>query len=568
MNCVTGARSVVFFLAIAPLWACSDGVESLNVDDEASKNVWFVEEARARGVEFIHESGFREQHLLPEITGGGAALADFNNDGHLDLYLVQSGSLYEDETDRVRNELYFNDGDGTFTKAADANGANDDGYGMGVVTGDYDNDGDVDLYVTNYGGNVLYRNDGTGNFEDLTLAAGAGDDGWSTSGAFLDLDVDGDLDLFFANYMNWTAEAELDCYTGGILTYCPPTNYQLPAIDQLFRNNGDGTFTRMTEEAGLPMSFGNGFGVVSADYNDDGLLDVFVANDLMLNQFWLNQGNLQFVDAAMSWGSAADGFGQVKAGMGVSSADVDQDGDFDVLVVNLSGASDSYSRNEGTHFVDATGQVGLRASSKRYTRFGVVMADFDNDGHLDLYHANGAVGPSDVREDDLFAEPNLLFKGTVEGKFEEIDFVGGTRDELRHTSRGAAVGDVDNDGALDLVVVNRDAAPYLLMNARANLGNWVLFVVKSRENRYAHSAIVSISVDGRRMYGAVRPEGSYLSANDPRVHFGIAEAERISQVEVEWLTGERESFGDFQANQIVELRQGHGTVATAPEASD
>ena len=541
---------------VAILLACADKPSSSNVSGD---EVWFVEESSKRGINFVHVSGFREQHLLPEITGSGVALADFNNDGYLDLYFVQSGSLYPNEANLPRNELYFNTGAGTFEKATDANGADDDGYGMGVVTGDYDNDGDVDLYVTNYGPNVLYRNDGAGNFEDVTEDANAGDDGWSTSGAFLDLDADGDLDLFFANYMNWTADVELECFTGGILTYCPPSNYQLPAIDQLLRNNGDGTFTNITEHAGLHLSFGNGFGVVGADYDDNGLLDVYVANDLMVNQFWLNQGDLRFVDEALTWGSAADGFGQIKAGMGAWSADPDQDGDFDILVVNLAGESDTFFRNENTHFVDATGQVGLRASSKRYTRFGVAMVDFNNDGYLDLYHANGAVGPGDIRVDDIYAEPNLLFEGSLEGQFKETTLLGGTRAELRHTSRGVAVGDIDNDGGLDLVVVNRDEAPYMLMNRHANRGNWIVCSVKTPQLRDAHSAVVSITVNDRRMYGSVQTEGSYLSANAPRVHFGIGDAAEVLDVTVKWVGGKRETFGNFPANTTVELFQGQGT---------
>lgn len=501
--------------------------------------------------------------MLPEIMGGGAALADVDSDGDLDLYLVQSGRVAGPPSGNSANRLYLNRGDGRFDAAPDA--AGDRGYGMGAAVGDYDNDGDVDLYVTNYGPNALLRNDGHGRFEDVTALAGVGDDGWGTAAAFLDLDLDGHLDLFVVNYLNWSPDIEQDCYESAFFpTYCGPTVYDAPAMDRLYRNNGDGTFTDITFAAGLNVAFGNGLGVAGADFNDDGLLDVFVANDTMVNQLWLNRldsdGKLRFEDEAVLWGCALDEHGIAKAGMGVAAADVDDDGDSDLLVVNLERQSDSFFRNEGDHFVDATRQVGLSAPSRRYTRFGIALADFDNDGRLDLYEANGNVQQSEPTPGDGYAQPNLLYRGVLDGgavRFEEVQPQGGVLPALTHTSRAVAMGDIDGDGGLDLVVANRDAPPYLLMN-RAERGNWVRFRALSA-GRDVHGASVSATIGGVRQHRDVQPTASYLAANEPLVHFGLGDAGMARDVVVRWPGGEREAFGDFPAGAEHALTRGNGT---------
>ena len=521
---------------------------------------WFREESAARGIDYRHVSGSEERYWIPEITGSGAALADLDGDGDLDAYIVQSGSLVStsDASDRV----FLNLGDGRFEAGATPPGG--DGYGMGVAAGDYDNDGDVDLYVTNVGRNLLLRNNGAGGFENVAEEAGVADPGWGTSAAFLDFDGDTDLDLYVANYIQWRIEAEIECFIAGTPTYCPPQNYKAPAPDRLFRNNGDGTFTDSSRHAGLHLAFGNGFGVVAADYNQDGLTDVFVANDMMVNQLWLNQGGLRFTESAMDWGCGVDEAGEAKAGMGVVAADLDDDSDVDILVVNLEGQTDSLYRNEGTWFDDATAELGLNVVSRRYTRFGVVLADFDNDGRLDLYQANGAVAHLPGKEGDPFAEPNTLYRGTQSGSFELVTPDGGTTQPLVHTSRGLAVGDVDNDGGLDLLVVNRDAPPHLLMNRVSQHGNWIRLKVLTRAGRDAHAATVSAQVAGKRQYRDVQPAASYLSSNDPRVHFGLGPATEITDVRVRWPDGTSEAFGDFRAGQTVVLRQGSGTAVARP----
>ncbi len=523
---------------------------------------WFADEAKARGLDFHHVSGFAGRPLLPEITGGGAALADFDGDGDLDAYFVQSGSLYQDPSAvgaDARNRLFLNEGDGRFAEAPDARGADDAGYGMGVAVGDYDNDGDVDLYVTNVGPNALYRNDGTGRFEDVSAEAGIEDPAWSTSATFHDFDLDGDLDLFHTNYIHWSIEAEMNCYSGSVITYCPPENYNAPARDRLYRNNGDGTFTDVTAVSGIGGKFGNGFGVVGADFNRDGLTDIFIANDQMVDQLWLNLGGLRFEEAGALWGCAVDEHGLAKAGMGVAAADVDRDGDTDVMVTNITGQTDSFFRNEGTFFTDVTGELGL-GQTGRYTRWGVALADFDNDGLLDLYEANGMVGTEALTKGLDFDEPNRLFRGTAIGRFEDVEPPGGVSPSLQHTSRGLAVGDVDGDGGLDLLIVNRDGPAYLLMNTVSGRGNWLRFrAVLGDPERDAYGATVSALVGGVRVYADVQPEGSYLASSEAVVHFGLGAETSAQDVRVRWPgspRGETEAFGDFDAAQTVVLRRG------------
>ena len=537
-----------FYLFLALLSACHQ---------KAVEPVWFEEQALQRGLNFHHQSGSSGKFWTPEIMTGGAALADLDGDGDLDAYLVQGGNLPGGDDNTPGNQLFLNQGNGRFVVDVDS-GAADTGYGMGVTAGDYDNDGDVDLYVTNWGPNVLLRNRGDGRFEDVTTAAGIGDPGWGTAAAFLDLDRDDDLDLFLVNYLNWAPGSAHDC--GG--TYCGPSG-ENATVDRLYRNDGDGTFTDVSTNAGLNTSFGNGLGIVGADVNNDGLTDVFVANDGVVNQLWLNQGNLQFIDDAFLWGCAMDDHGIAKAGMGVAVADVDDDSDLDILVMNLGKQTDSFYLNEGTHFVDGTSRVGLGGSSRRFTRFGVVLADFNNDGALDIYEANGRIdhSPEDTR-DDPFAEPNVLYRGTSAGRFELFEPEGGTATELIHTSRAVAMGDVDNDGGIDLLVVNRDGPAYLLMNQIGGEGNSVSFRVLTRLGRDAHGAKVSVTIDSaRRLHREVQTAGSYLASHDPRVHFGLGDAQSVRDVQVQWPTGELESFGDFDSGNTIELRFGEGQFA-------
>ena len=540
------------------LTGCSDP-DGSPVD--APDDIWFEDQATRRGLVFEHRSGFDGRYLFPEIMAGGAALVDVDGDGDLDAYLVQGGSVDARDDVGNANRLFLNDGRGYFTTTEDR-GASDMGYGMGVTTGDYDNDGDVDLYVTNVGRNTLLRNDGAGRFTDVTARAGVADTGWGTAAAFLDLDQDGDLDLFVVNYVSWTLATAKACYAVNTRTYCGPAEADA-APDRLYRNNGDGTFAEISIAAGLGTAFGAGLGVVGSDFDRDGRIDVFVANDSMVNQLWMNRtapgGDPRFVDEAFLKGCALDDHGTAKAGMGVAAEDLDDDGDPDILVMNMEKQTDSYFRNDGGHFVDRTSAVGLGVTSRRFTRFGVALTDFDNDGDLDLFEANGRVDHTPELEDrdDVFAEPNVLY-AHVDGRFELVEPTGGTRERLVHTSRGVAIGDVDDDGGVDLLVVNKDGPAYLLMNRVAKRGSWVLFRVVTASGRDSHGALVRGTVGGKPRQRRVQTAGSYLAANDPRVHFGLGDYGVIGDVQVRWPTGEVEHFGAFEAGAATELRFGAG----------
>ena len=549
-------RGLIYFTVVL-LLGCQPGE-----DERSSSHPWFIDEAAKRGIDFRHESGFKDRPYLPEITGGGVALIDVDSDQDLDLYFIQSGWHLVDKNavnheDTATNELYINDGSGYFSVAKNLGDAADRGYGMGAAVGDYDNDGDSDIYVTNYGENVLLENDGSGHFVDVTQQAGLSEPGWSTAASFFDFDADGDLDLFVVNYLNWRVGSELNCYSRGVPTYCLPTNYQAPSRDSLYRNNGDGTFTDISIEAGLHRAFGNGLGAVTADFDQDGLLDLFVANDTMVNQLWLNQGNGQFENKAFEWGCAVDNHGIEKAGMGVDTADIDGDLDFDVIVVNFEGQTDSVYMNQNTYFRDETSRHGLGSGSRKFTRFGIALADFNNDGLLDLMEANGKVDGDPKNLVDEFAEPNSLFQGVLSEKqfrFQSVGTADGTTNPQSHTSRALAVGDLDNDGRLDAVIVNRDAQPYLLMNTEESEANWIRFRVLNRHGADAIGATVSLSVGDTQKLGMVKVAASYLSSMDPRVHFGIGGEITVNAVSVTWPTGESLELGPLQANQEVVIK--------------
>ena len=329
----------------------------------------------------------------------------------------------------------------------------------------------------------------------------------------------------------------------------------------LYRNQGDGTFAEVTRESGLGAASGNGLGVVCGDFDGDGRTDIFVANDSNLDRLWLNQGDGTFVDQALMRGCALDESGKAKAGMGVTAIDFDDNTTLDLLVVNLRRQSDSFFLNRGDYFTDATGAVGLVWDRGVFTRFGVGILDFDNDGLLDLYLANGSIGDisnSIQYSSDRFAEPNLLFRGRPGARFAEVLPRGGTAELQVGTSRAAAFGDVDNDGGVDVLVVNRNAPAYLLYNVTAQRGNWMAFEVLDEHGRDALGAVVTFSVAGARKTREVRTAYSYLAANDPRIHVGLGSEERVSEVVVRWTDGQSEIFGAFEAGQIVTLQQGRG----------
>ena len=562
------ARGLALTVGLVCVGGCGERTSSTGT--AASAEPWFREVARESGVDFVHQCGHSGGFYLTEVVAGGVALLDADEDGSLDVYFVQSGSLTGSPAEQPSDRLYRNRGDGTFEDVTERSGIVEHAYGMGAATGDRDNDGHVDLYVTNFGRNRLLDGAGDGTFTDATDAAGVGGSGFGSGAAFLDYDADGDLDLYAAQYMIWSPETERTCYDDlGRRDYCAPARYNSPARDVLYRNDGEGTFTDVSEEAGIAAVSGSGLGVVCGDFSGDGRVDVFVANDGRVNRLWINAGDGRFEEQAMLRGCAMDQDGKAKAGMGVTAADLEGDGDLDLLVCNLGGESDSLYLNQGAFFGDGGGVSGLGRTSRAFTRFGLGWVDFDDDGRLDLYEANGRVARSTDPHDpaDPMAEPNLLFRGRSEGGFEEVEPRGGTLPVLVHTSRGAAFGDLDNDGGVDVVVVNRDAAPYVLRNARSPRGHWLLVRVLDEHGRDALGATVTIRIGPRSLRRDVRTAYSYCSASDPRVHFGLGEHDAVDALEVTWIDGTREGIRVPGVDRILEVRRDRSGVASVREPS-
>ncbi|MCH2149030.1 MAG: CRTAC1 family protein [Phycisphaerales bacterium] len=529
----------------------------------ATSSPWFTDVSDTSGIDFTWVSGHHEQFLMPEIIGGGVALLDIDGDGLLDIYFVQGGYLDPNapaaQGSPPTNRMYRNAGDWSFEDVTDTSGAADAGYGQGVATGDIDNDGDVDIYITNVGPNTLLLNDGTGVFTDVSDQAGVAHPGWGASASFLDANADGLLDLFVTNYVNWNAETELECFSVTGQDYCSPKNYDSPAIDVLYLNQGNGTFKDVSRAAGITAATGNGLGIACVDFDGDGRIDIFVANDGTQDQLWHNRGNGTFEDIGLLAGCALDDEGKAKAGMGVTVSDTDDDGDIDLLVCNLTGESDSFFRNEGSYFVDATAAVGLKSTSKPFTRFGMGWMDFNNDGFLDLYEANGRVLRNTVAEGtDPYAQENMILQGSASGRFSEVLPRGGVGVPQSFTSRAAAFGDLDNDGAVDIVVVNRDAPATVLRNTHTQDGHWIRFRALDASGRDALGAVLTAKIGQRNLTRPVLTGYSYLAANDPRVHLGLGPATAVDEVTIRWLDGDTERFGPFDSNATHEIRRGEG----------
>lgn len=560
-----GLRLLILAMAGLQVVAVPVGCRRAPDDNRSSGSTsggpWFEEVAHEVGIDFVLHSGHRSRYWFPEIIMGGVGLCDFDGDGSLDLYFVQGRPLDSDATQQPTNKLYRNRGDGTFEDVTESAGAGDTGYGAGCACGDYDNDGDVDLYVTNVGPNVLYRNDGGMKFTDVSKKAGVDDASWGSSSAFVDYDGDGDLDLMVVNYINWSRGRELNCVSeGGMSDYCNPNNYNAPAPDVLYRNNGDGTFTDVTAQAGLNQAFGNGLGVACGDFNGDGRMDIYVANDGMRNQLWMNQGAGRFSDEALLSGCAVNAHGMPEAGMGVTCVDIEGDGDLDLFLSHLRNESNTFYLNVNGMFEDTTASMGLAASSFTYTGFGLGFADFDHDGVLDLYIANGRVMLHYPRLNpaDPYAQPNQLMRGLAGERFEEVTPQGGTAKLGVHTSRAAALGDIDNDGDIDVVVANKDAAPYVLRNTIGGRGQWVMFRLLFSHGSDALGAMVRVTAGGVSHWRTVQPHYGYCSSSDPRVHCGLGQTSTVDSVSVRWPSGKEEAFGPFPAGKLHVLVEGRG----------
>lgn len=526
---------------------------------------WFTNIVSGSGLSFIHHSGASGRFWLPEMESGGVGLLDYDGDGLLDVFCVDGGSLDPDRPAAPAHRLYRNLGQWRFEDVTTAAGlACPSGYGIGCTVGDYDGDGREDLYVTQVGSNRLYRNRGNGTFEDVTARAGVAVNRFSTSAAFVDVDQDGDLDLMVVNYVRWSPNIEMECFSdGGRRDYCSPRNYNAATPTVLFRNRGDGTFEDLTTAAGLDRAYGNGLGVATGDFDHDGRIDLFVANDATPNQLWLNRGQWRFEEDAPLRGCALNSMGIPRAGMGVVAVDLEQRGWLDLFVTHLVGEGNGFFRNQAGLFVDAVTHDGPMAGSLPHTGFGLSVTDFDNDGQLDLYVANGRVRlgtGTHSASSDPFAEANSLNRGLGGGRFAVVLPEGGTTPLLEATSRGLAVGDLDNDGLQDLVVINRDGPVHLLRNISAPDRAWIQIELQGRRGLNPRNAILRLESETGVQWRSHQPNQGYCSSGDHRVHFGLGAA-RKGHLWVRWPDGTAEDFGVLESHRTHRIEVGRGTPA-------
>jgi hypothetical protein len=559
----------------------------------ASGEAVFSEQSIALGVDFRHFSGATGEYYFPEINGAGSALLDYDNDGDLDLYLVQ-GALLDpaaslDEAlfppksgEPVCDQLYrndlFHDAMGSqrqrFVRVTPDSGIEGCGYGTGVTVGDYDADGWDDLYVSHFGPNRLWRNRGDGTFEDVTAAAGTEEDRWSTAAAFFDYDRDGLLDLYVGNYADFRVASRRRCFAqAGYPDYCGPKSYQ-PEPDRLFRNRGDGTFEETTLKAWTSEDYGYALGSIPADFDGDGWLDLYVANDQVPNQLWINQRDGTFRNDALLGGCAVNSQGQPEASMGVDAGDFDRDGDLDLFMTHVVNETNTLFVNDGTAlFEDRSVASGLGAASWRATGFGAAFLDYDNDGWLDLLAVNGGVTIQEelVGQGDPFpfGQRNLLFRNLGNGRFADVSGDGGPAFESTHVGRGAAFGDLDNDGDVDIVILNDSGPVEILINEVGNRNAWAgLRLLGGPGGRDQLGAMVgAIPADGAPLWRLVRAAGSYASANDTRVLLGLGQG-GVTRFDVRWLDGRASSWRDLPDRRYVILRQRPGPPTASERARE
>jgi hypothetical protein len=537
------------------------------------------------GLEFVHFNGMTGKYFIPEVTGQGAALLDYDNDGDLDAYLVQ-GSLYDPDVtmadavypvkskaeliDRLfRNDLVVG-ADGTrkirFTDVTKSSGIKAPEYGMGVAAGDFDNDGWVDLYVANMGSNQLFRNNGDGTFSDVTAKAGVDDKRWSTSCTWLDYNRDGWLDLYVANYIAFDTKLKVRCYAkSSAQDFCGPDAYD-PVGDSLFLNNGDGSFKNVTVETGIAQEeAGAGLGVVAADLNGDRWIDLYVANDGDPNHLWINQHNGTFSNEALWAGAAVNSLGAPEASMGVDAGDFDGDGDDDLFMAHIMEETNTLFVNDGqAFFEDRTIAAGLSGVSLGMTGFGAAWIDFDNDSWLDLIIINGAVRTLEEMAKSGHPYPlgqaNHLMHNRGNGTFEDVSERAGSSFKLIEVSRGAVIGDIDNDGDSDVLMVNNSGPARVLINRDGNRQHWLgLRLIGAKVDRDMIGGRVEVMrPKGASIWRRIRTDGSFCSANDPRVLIGLGSSEAIAAVKVYWPSGQVETWSKLAADRYHTVREGTG----------
>jgi hypothetical protein len=590
------ARCLVVLLVVL-IAGCRDSRTANSVSSAPSSSPpaqeWFVDRAAEVGLNFVHANGMSGRLTLVEIMAPGVALFDYDNDGDLDVYLVQGGDLAvtggpnRDRRSGFNDRLYRNDlqvnADGTrtlhFTDVTSASGIVARGYGMGVAAGDFNNDGWIDLFLTKFDApNQLLRNNGDGTFMDVSKASGTDQRLWSVSAAFVDVDRDGFLDLYVGNYLRYDLSKAGGCAgPTGAPGYCTPAAYQ-PLPDRLYRNRGDGTFVDISAAAGLTREFGPALGVATADYNGDGWIDIYVANDGTENQLWINRHDGTFENTALLAGVALPLTGKPEGSMGVDAGDVDDDGDEDLVMTELTAEGSNLFVNDGTGtFMDMSAPSAVGPLSVRFTGFGTGWLDFDNDGRLDLLAVNGTVQMIEALRQmhDPFPmhQKKLLLRNVGNGRFEDVSVRGGAAFALSDVGRGAAFGDVDNDGDVDVLIGNNNGPLRLLVNEAARGRHWLGLRLARQVGQAGSTGPASASHSVRDMLGTrveivrkgkgslwrrARADGSYASANDPRVVVGLGDSADPVTVRVRWPDGRTEAWDAQAVDRYVTLTQGEG----------
>ena len=512
----------------------------------------FTDVTESAGIRFKHSYGDHHLSNIVEGTGPGGAFFDYDGDGHLDIYLLNgcwlrevNDNLGRDLRGKLSNALYRNNGDGTFTDVTARAGVGDQGYGIGASAADYDNDGDPDLYVLNYGPNVLYRNNGDGTFADVSSESGLADCRWSLSAPWLDYDGDGDLDVYVANYLEYDAGKFRDFYPAA--GYPGPLSYQAQA-DRLYRNNGDGTFTDASVEAGVHFPDGRAMSAVVADLNNDGHSDIYVANDATPNCFFVADGKGKFKNETLRWGLAFGEGGQGASSMGPVIGDVNRDGLLDVYIPDM--AYGCLLVNRGKWFVDVTAPSNLAVVCGQYTGWGEGLIDYDNDGLLDVFVANGNAHHE-------YTEEDVLLRNNGKGGFIDVATRSGAYFGEKHVGRGAAFADYDNDGDIDILVMTLNGPAKLLRNDGGNRNHWLTVDARlGRTRSPALGARVTVSVGKVKMVQDVIGAVGYLSQSDTRVHFGLGDTVRVDAVEVRWAGGRTTKLENVAADQILRVVEG------------
>lgn len=517
--------------------------------------------ATASGIAFVHDNARSPERYLPETVGAGGAFFDYDNDGWLDVYLVNGGpSDFFTPTKPLKNALYRNNRNGTFTDVTDKAGVAANTFGMGAAAGDYDADGWQDLYVTAYGRNILYRNNHDGTFTDVTDKAGVGAPGWSTCATWFDYDGDGRLDLFVSSFVQYSKAGNIFCGDNRLNRryYCIPRVFK-PMPSKLFRNTGNGTFADVSKESGIASVLGKSFGAVATDINNDNLIDLFVANDTVANFLFVNKGGGKFEEIGLASGVAYSEAGSPRSGMGVDATDYDGDGWQDLFVANIDQELFSlYQNQKDLTFIDDAGEIG--PATRLLSGWGLKFFDYDNDGDQDLFLANGH--PDDMVEVQMsrtkYKEPLLMFENTGK-QFKNVSAQSGAAFQKNYPARGMTVGDYDNDGDQDVLISNNGEPPLLLRNQGGNRNNWIgLQLVATKSNSGAVGAVLTWQAGGVTRTRLKTSGGSYLASHDPREVLGLGRAAKVDRLEIRWPSGKIDRLENVPLNTYVKVVEGEG----------